>query len=63
MFQVLGFKLARMIDPSRDLENINDNMPLEYQLDLVRRWAEHLGYKVVAATVQRALDELAGRSK
>jgi hypothetical protein len=50
-----------MSDHGRDLENVNDNMPLEHQLDLVRRWAEHLGYTVVAATVQRALDEIRER--
>ncbi len=63
MFQVLGFTLAAMIELPRDLENVNDNQPLEYDLNLVRRWAEHLGYKVVAATARRALDELAGRWK
>jgi hypothetical protein len=59
MFRVLGFKLPGMIDPFRDLENVNDNDPLDYQLDLVRRWAEHLGYKVIAAIARRVLDKLA----
>ena len=41
-----------------DLENINDNLPVEDQLEIVRKWAEQMGYEVVAATLQRALDEL-----
>ena len=56
MYQIRG-----MIDLPKDLENVNDNDPLDYRLDLVRRWAEHLGYKVVAAIARRALDELTER--
>jgi hypothetical protein len=56
MYQIRG-----MIDLPKDLENVNDNQPLEYELDLVRRWAERLGYKVVAGIARRALDELAER--
>jgi hypothetical protein len=50
------------ISPS-DLENINDNLPVEHQLEIIRNWAEHMGYQVVAATLQRALDELETRRK
>jgi hypothetical protein len=46
-----------------DLENINDNLPIEHQLTIIRRWAEQMGYQVVAATLQRALDELEARRK
>ena len=45
--------------PVPDLENVNDNLPVEHQLTIIRKWAEHRGYRVVAATLQRALDELA----
>lgn len=46
-----------------DLENINDNLPVEHQLTVIRRWAEQAGYQVVAATLQRAVDELETRAK
>jgi arginine repressor len=46
-----------------DLENINDNLPIEQQLTIIRRWAEQMGYEVVAATLQRALDELDARKQ
>jgi hypothetical protein len=47
----------------KDLENVNDNLPVEQQLAIIRRWAEQMGYRVVAATLQRALDELEARAK
>ncbi len=46
-----------------DLENINDNLPLEHRLSAVRKWAEQMDYRVIAATVQCALDELEARRK
>jgi hypothetical protein len=48
---------------STGLENINDNLPVEHQLEIIRRWADQMGYQVVAATLQRALDELEARPK
>lgn len=53
----------RMKTRPPDLENINDNLPVEHQLTVIRRWAEQAGYQVVAATLQRAVDELETRAK
>lgn len=52
-----------MKTPPFDLENINDNLPVEDQIEIIRKWAEQMGYAVVAATLQRALDELETRRK
>jgi hypothetical protein len=52
-----------MIGQPKDLESVNDNLPVEEQLGIIRRWAEQMGYRVVAATLERALDEIALRSK
>jgi hypothetical protein len=48
---------AMEIHPS-DLENVNDNLLIEHQLGVVLAWAKQAGDEVVAATLQRALDEL-----
>ncbi len=56
--QKSGSKSETMKTRPPDLENINDNLPVEDQLEIVRKWAEQMGYEVVAATLQRALDEL-----
>jgi hypothetical protein len=47
----------------KDLESVNDNLPVEHQLAVVHKWAEQCGYQVVAAVLQRALDEMAVRRK
>jgi hypothetical protein len=52
-----------MSGPPKDLENVNDNLPVEHQLEIIRKWAEQMGYQVVAATLQRALDKLVARGK
>jgi len=52
-----------MTDQSKDLENVNDNLPVEQQLAIIKRWAKQMGYRVVAATIERALDELVVRFK
>ena len=45
-----------------DLENVNDNLPVEHELGIVIAWAKQAGYVNVAAAVTRALIELeAGR--
>jgi hypothetical protein len=46
-----------------DLINVNDNLPLDHQLEIVRRWAVQAVYPVIAATLHRALDELKVHSK
>ena len=46
-----------------DIENVNDNLPIEHQLGVVLAWAKQAGYQVVAATLRRALDELEPRRK
>jgi hypothetical protein len=46
-----------------DLENSNDNLPLKHRLSVVRKCAEQMGYPVMAATIQCALDELEARRK
>ncbi len=63
MFHILSVKLEGMIDQPTDLESVNDNLPVEHQLGIIKRWAEQMGYRVVAATLERALDELASRPK
>jgi len=49
--------------PPKDLENVNDNLPVEHKLLLVRKWAKQLGYLVVADAVEHALLELQKRPK
>ena len=46
-----------------DLENVNDNLPVGHQLAVIRKWAEQSGYYVVAAVLQRALEEMEARPK
>ena len=46
-----------------DLESVNDNLPVEYQLSVIRKWAEQMGYPNVAAALQRARDEPEARPK
>ena len=46
-----------------DLENVNDNLPVEHELGIVLAWAKQAGYLIVAAAVQRALNELKARVK
>ena len=36
---------------SPDFENINDNLPIEHQLGIIRRWAEQAGCAVVKAHI------------
>jgi hypothetical protein len=52
-----------MFGPPKDLENVNDNLPVEQQLAVIHRWAEQCGYQVVAAVIRRALDEMEPRRK
>jgi hypothetical protein len=47
----------------KDLDNANDNRPVEHELVIVLAWAKQAGYVNVAATVQRALTELEARAK
>jgi hypothetical protein len=56
-------KIKGMSEPHKDLENVNDNLPVEHQLELVHKWAKQLGYLVVAAAVEHALIELQKRPK
>lgn len=44
-----------------DLENVNDNLPVEHELGIVLVWAKQAGYPNVAAVLQHALDELEAR--
>ena len=45
-----------------DLENVNDDLPVEHGLGIVLAWAKQTGYVNVAAAVTRVLIELeAGR--
>jgi hypothetical protein len=52
-----------MSEPPKDLENANDNLPVEHELAIVLKWAKQAGYRVVASVVQRALTELEERAK
>jgi hypothetical protein len=52
-----------MFGPTKDLESVNDNLPVEQQLWLVLAWAKKAGYLVVAAAVEHALHELEARAK
>jgi hypothetical protein len=52
-----------MSQPPIDLEYVNDNLPIEYQIGAILRWAEQSGFPHVAATLQRALDELVERTR
>jgi len=52
-----------MSQPPIDLEYVNDNLPIEYQIGVILRWAEQCGFPNVAATLQRALDELEERKR
>jgi hypothetical protein len=63
MVQMSGAERGMQNVPPKDLENVNDNLPVEHQLEIIRKWAEQMGYQVVAATLQRALDELETRPK
>lgn len=47
----------------QDLENVNDNLPVEKKLEIVRVWAKQSGYLVVADAVEHALIELQQRAK
>jgi len=53
----------RMSQPPIDLDYVNDNLPIEYQIGVILRWAEQCGFPNVAATLQRALDELEERKR
>jgi len=55
--------MRRMSQPPIDLEYVNDNLPIEYQIGVILRWAEQCGFPNVAATLQRALDELEERKR
>lgn len=59
----LETKNARMSQPTIDLDYINDNLPIDYQIGVILRWAEQSGFPNVAATLQRALDELEERKR
>jgi len=52
-----------MSKPPTDLDYVNDNLPIEYQIGVILRWAEQSGFPNVAATLQRALDELEERKR
>jgi hypothetical protein len=52
-----------MLHTPKDLENVNDNLPVEHKLFLVSKWAKQLGYLVVADAVDHALMELEARRK
>jgi hypothetical protein len=52
-----------MIDAPKDLENANDNLPLEHELAIVLAWARQAGFPNIAATLQRVLTELETRPK
>ena len=41
-----------------DLENVNDDLPVEHGLGIVLAWAKQTGYVNVAAAVTHALIEL-----
>jgi len=45
------------------VKSLNDNLPVEDQFEIIRKWAEQMGYGVVAATLQRALDEMENTRK
>jgi hypothetical protein len=49
--------------PPIDLDHVNDNLPIEYQIGVILRWAEQSGFPNVAATLKRALDELEERKR
>ena len=54
--------MKRMFVPQKDLESVNDNLPVERELGIVIAWAKRTGYVNVAAAVKRALIEIeAGR--
>jgi hypothetical protein len=52
-----------MTGPIKDLENVNDNLPVERKLEIVHTWAKQAGYVVVADAVEHALLELRNRGK
>lgn len=52
-----------MSGPVKDLENVNDNLPVERKLEVVHEWAKQAGYLVVADAVEHALIELEKRAK
>jgi hypothetical protein len=51
-----------MSELPKGLDHINDNFPIEYQIGVILRWAQQSGFPNVAATLQRALDELKERN-
>ena len=53
----------RMSQTPIDLDYVNDNLPIEYQIGVILRWAEQCGFPNVAATLQRTLDELEKRKR
>lgn len=53
--------MEAMIVPPKDLENINDNLPVERKLEIVYTWAKQMGYLVVVDAVEHALIELQKR--
>jgi hypothetical protein len=52
-----------MSQPPIDLDYFNDNLPIEYQIGVILRWAEQSGFPTVVATLQRPLDELEERKR
>ena len=57
------FQNERMSQPPIDLDYVNDNLPIEYQIGVILRWAEQSGFPNIAVTLQRALDELEERNR
>ena len=55
--------MGRMSGPPKDLENVNDNLPVEKKLRIVLTWAKQAGYLVVADAVEHALTALETRTK
>jgi hypothetical protein len=55
--------IKAMSGPVQDLESVNDNLPVEEKLEIIRVWAKQSGYQVVADAVEHALIELQQRSK
>ena len=49
--------------PPKDLENVNDNLPVERKLEIILTWAKQAGYLVVADALDHALIELRKRPK
>jgi len=52
-----------MSGPAKDLESVNDNLPVEKKLEIVLTWAKQSGYLVVADAIEHALIELRERAK